>query len=216
MGIVKKLIQKSKKCADKKKTYIDNPDQTNKQKFNQLIKHHLQEKEDYFINIDAKHLILDSTLLNTTNMLLDLGVNKENIMIVEQNKDTAKYHRQNKLNCFCRKLEHFLMNKNKYGAFDSLIFDLTGKIPNQSHHAFLALKNGYIFDNTLLVMTFCKRGGNGNNFVKNKENFINNLKKAANLLRFNVIEKDFYEYGGGRGKSQPAMGSIYLLFKIKN
>jgi len=223
-------------CLKKKEimvVYKDKEDQSNKIKFNKLNSKYLKEilkdknNYEYFHNPYAKHIILDSKLLNTTKMLLQNNIDINQIISVENTYTTYLEHRNYGIQSYYQDLKEFLSNKNQYGNIDSLILDMCGCISKNQDIAFLALNNGYINHNTLLVLTFSKRGRLGDRHSILTEEFISDLTIKSKEKGFNLIEKPRFEYGGWKKykivdknkkiiikkKFHHYMSSFYFIFK---
>uniref|UniRef100_A0A6C0H746 Uncharacterized protein n=1 Tax=viral metagenome TaxID=1070528 RepID=A0A6C0H746_9ZZZZ len=209
------------------KQYKKNKGDKFKKIFNKKINYYLKKNN---ITHKSRSIILDSKYLNTSKVLLKCGFKKSKITSVEYDKNTSIIHCNFGIKSVNSLLHDYLEKINNKYIYNNLIFDFQGHIINYAYSALLAIVNDYISDNTLLILTFCKRcGTKGVKYHISKNDFLKSLTKISTIKGFTFyILEEFSYYSKKQTENkqtenkqkkkktvnQTAMESIFIKFNV--
>jgi hypothetical protein len=150
-------------------------------------------ENNYFVGV------LDSIENNTSNTLISNGIKKENILLVESNKEIAKLHIEKKFKTYFGTLkefgndntnETFLKNNKCLGWY----FDTCGTISTQNKGVFNSIKKSNLINGTILGFTFCRSRMSCSKYITHKHLFMNDLNVLTNtkgLMCVDIFNRDY-------------------------
>ena len=182
----------------------------NKDKYNEKFIDYLGNKK---LNKNDCIIALDGKIRRTTTFLVNNGVDKDNILLIEKDKDLAKDHRENGVPCHNDTIDSFVDDKytNEYADtywkynYRAFNFDTCGHVDKQGDQILKLLTSEKInfCDEVTLSCTFDKRlRRKGATFDIEYKKFIRRIKTYFTSIGFN-IDKPFKEsyYGKDNVKS---------------
>lgn len=194
----------TKLCAFDRKCFT-HKDKTNEM-FCNMIKNNL--KKDYN-NI----LCLDSALTKTSNMLIDKNITqKENIILIEANKNNHKKQITNGFNSIFGKYDEVIQNYY-LDKFDGIYLDAIGSVKTVSELVFDTVKKNLTNNDCVIGYTFSRRGKKGETFSSSYEIFRKKFNLKLKKLGYKVIDSESYIYGSPRTKQANMFTEFICLTK---
>jgi len=197
--VVKKSFKYKKLCAYDRKCFT-HKDTTNKMFCDMILKN--LSKTKLVGGEEKKILCLDSSIRKTSNMLISKNItNKNNILLIEANKNTYQKHMANGYNCLFGDCKNIL-SEYKFGYQDGIYLDAIGSVETVGQMVFDTVNNIIKKNNIkecVLGYTFVKRGNKlGQKFTNSHNTFQIKLKELLEKFEYSITDSNSYSYGNPR------------------
>ena len=163
---------------------------------------------------------LDSIENNTSKLLLSIGINKKNILLVESNNKVSLSHIKQKFPTYKGTLEEFSNNICSSKTLDNnkclgWYFDTCGMIHTQKNGIFNVIKKSNLIDGSVLAFTFTRTRVKKFDYDEQKKEFIKNINMLISSKGFTFKKIFDYDYSGAiigkRAKESHMNSFIYII-----
>lgn len=157
--------------------------------------------------------VLDSVEHNTSNQLIRLGFEKNNILIPEKNLNTMKIHKNNGYNCFYGDLDDFTSKIDTQHIYTGWYFDTCGQINKQKNPILNVIKKTTFNTQAIIGFTFCKTRIKKEIYNEQKNVFLNELQNVLSSKNFELIEIFIdLDYSGTKANRREKHNSLMNTF----
>ncbi len=168
--------------------------------------------------------VLDSIERNTCNALMAVGIQKQEILLVEQNSDIALSHMNDGFQTYHGDLKSLATSTASNWSQRVCLgwyFDMFGTISTQKDGIFSVIYNLNLTDGSILAFTFCRRGMTAQNYKNQKATFINQLSEHLKLKGFELNSLLFeHNYSGkymfDKSRGSPMDSFVYAIKLTQN
>lgn len=106
--------------------------------------------------VNLKVLAFDGIKQRTSKKLMNCGIKRENIRLIENDVDTFEIHDRNGFRCTFGNAEEIFAKKADM-CYDIIVLDAIGEAKSIFGLMRLLIKNGYTKRNTIFISTFVRR-----------------------------------------------------------
>lgn len=105
-----------------------------------------------------KVIVFDGIMRRTSKQLMDIGIRRENILLIERDDMTFHIHSKSGFRCIFGEADKIFGSKNTGDEYDIVVLDAIGQAKNIFNIMKLMLLNKYVKSNAIFASTFNRRG----------------------------------------------------------